>query len=284
MSVHPPPLLAFQSTTCCPSPRCVRMRARACCFATRVAVLAPPLCYCTGMSSLQMCCYVETGLLADSLGPSGTSVFRSCTRHVSPCGKPLWGVLSALRCCFLERTCAPSPVACAGVGSERQATTSTLYGTPGYIAPELSEGDHPSPLSDAYALGVTIIQVRTHPVQISVRSYLQPACACSSVHNPHACVWHIHASMWCALPVPLTSLPVLGVGQVATGLPSRPAAPTVTAPDRRVHIVAFIQKAIASGLCPRKAIAVGICVLQVVALANAPRRLTTSACVPCPWA
>ena len=39
------------------------------------------------------------------------------------------------------------------------ATTTTLYGTPGYMAPELHTGDHPSPLSDAYALGITILQV-----------------------------------------------------------------------------------------------------------------------------
>ncbi len=45
------------------------------------------------------------------------------------------------------------------VGVGAVATTATVYGTAGYIAPELTEGEHPSPMSDAYALGVTILQV-----------------------------------------------------------------------------------------------------------------------------
>ena len=44
-----------------------------------------------------------------------------------------------------------------GVGAV--ASTATLYGTPGYIAPEVNDGDAPSPLSDAYSLGVTMMQV-----------------------------------------------------------------------------------------------------------------------------
>ena len=56
------------------------------------------------------------------------------------------------------------------VGVGAAATTATLYGTAGYIAPELTEGAHPSPLSDAYALGVTVLQVgggrrQRHPSQ-----------------------------------------------------------------------------------------------------------------------
>lgn len=39
------------------------------------------------------------------------------------------------------------------------AATGTIYGTAGYIAPELTEGGHPSPQSDAYAAGITILQV-----------------------------------------------------------------------------------------------------------------------------
>ncbi len=39
------------------------------------------------------------------------------------------------------------------------ATTGAPYGTVGYIAPEVNEGAPPSTLSDAYALGVTILQV-----------------------------------------------------------------------------------------------------------------------------
>jgi serine/threonine protein kinase len=39
------------------------------------------------------------------------------------------------------------------------AATGTIYGTAGYIAPELTEGCHPSPESDAYAVGITILQV-----------------------------------------------------------------------------------------------------------------------------
>ncbi len=45
------------------------------------------------------------------------------------------------------------------VGASAAATTATVYGTAGYIAPEVNEGEHPSPLSDAYALGITILQV-----------------------------------------------------------------------------------------------------------------------------
>jgi serine/threonine protein kinase len=42
------------------------------------------------------------------------------------------------------------------------AAATTLVGalgTPGYVAPEISEGDSPSTLSDAYAVGITILQV-----------------------------------------------------------------------------------------------------------------------------
>jgi serine/threonine protein kinase len=45
----------------------------------------------------------------------------------------------------------------AGLGAV--AATATIYGTAGYIAPELTEGGRPSPQSDAYAAGVTIVQV-----------------------------------------------------------------------------------------------------------------------------
>ncbi len=45
------------------------------------------------------------------------------------------------------------------VGIGAVATTTTVYGTPGYIAPEVTYGDHPSPQSDTYALGITILRV-----------------------------------------------------------------------------------------------------------------------------
>ncbi len=47
----------------------------------------------------------------------------------------------------------------AGVGAG--ATTGSVYGTPGYYAPEVFQGQHPSPASDAYAVGITVLQVST---------------------------------------------------------------------------------------------------------------------------
>jgi serine/threonine protein kinase len=47
---------------------------------------------------------------------------------------------------------------CHQYDSVASRTTGTIYGTPGYIAPEVNDGDHPSTLSDAYAFGITILQ------------------------------------------------------------------------------------------------------------------------------
>ncbi len=59
------------------------------------------------------------------------------------------------------------------------ASTVTVYGTPGYIAPEVNEGERHSPLSDAYAVGITILQVRVCRTRVRATEILRQGHLCT---------------------------------------------------------------------------------------------------------
>jgi serine/threonine protein kinase len=75
------------------------------------------------------------------------------------------------------------------VGASAVATTATVYGTAGYIAPEVNEGEHPSPLSDAYALGITILQVGARATCGCARVWVRAVLRCGYVWA--LCLCHV---------------------------------------------------------------------------------------------